>query len=57
MLSTQSAEILLALDSDVTLTRQSGESVTIGKGESVFIPAYAQQYKLTAKGRVARAFN
>ena len=57
MLSTQSAEILLALDSDVTLTRQSGESVTIGKGESVFIPAYTQQYQLTCKGRVARAFN
>ena len=56
-LSSQSAEILLALDSDVTLTHQSGEKVTINKGQSVFIPAYAGQYQLTAKGRVARAFN
>ncbi|MGB5443890.1 MAG: mannose-6-phosphate isomerase, partial [Psychromonas sp.] len=56
-LSTQSAEILLALDSEVTLTHQSGEKVTINKGQSVFIPAYAGQYQLTAKGRVARAFN
>lgn len=56
-LFTQSAEILLALDADLTLTHQSGETVTIGKGESVFIPAYAQQYQLTCKGRVTRAFN
>ncbi len=56
-LTTQSAEILLALDADVTLTHASGESVTISKGQSVFIPAYAQQYQLTSTGRVARAFN
>jgi len=53
----QSAEILIALDSNVTLTHAKGESVTIAKGESVFIPAYAKQYQLTSKGRVARAFN
>lgn len=56
-IAAQSAEILLALDADVTLTHSSGESVTISKGQSVFIPAYAQQYQLTSKGRVARAFN
>jgi len=56
-LHTQSAEILLALDSDVTLSSQSGETITITKGESVFIPAYAEQYQLTSIGRVARAFN
>jgi len=56
-LHTQSAEILLALDSDVTLSSQSGETITITKGESVFIPAYAEQYQLTSTGRVARAFN
>ena len=56
-ISKQSAEILLALDADVTLTHQSGETVTIIKGESVFIPAYTQQYQLTSTGRVARAFN
>jgi mannose-6-phosphate isomerase len=55
--STQSAEVLLALDSDVTLTHQSGENVTIHQGQSVFIPAYAGTYQLNAKGRVARAFN
>lgn len=54
---TQSAEILLSLDGDATLTYQNGETVIITKGDSVFIPAYAQQYQLTAKGRVARAFN
>jgi mannose-6-phosphate isomerase len=56
-LRTQSAEILLAMDSDVTVTHNSGESVTIAKGESVFIPAYASKYQLSSEGRVARAFN
>jgi len=55
--STQSAEILLALDSDVTLTHQDGETVTIHQGQSVFIPAYVDAYSLNAAGRVARAFN
>lgn len=54
---TQSAEILLSLDVDATLTHHSGETVIITKGESVFIPAYAEQYQITSKGRVARAFN
>jgi len=57
IMPTQSAEILLALDADVTLSHQSGGTVTITKGESVFIPAYAEKYQLTCKGRVARAFN
>lgn len=57
MIYTQSAEILLALDSDVTLTHQSGERQTISKGESLFVPAYTGRYLLTSKGRVARAFN
>ncbi|MDG3085638.1 mannose-6-phosphate isomerase, class I [Vibrio hannami] len=56
-LYTESAEILLALDSDLTLTHKSGESVTISQGESVFIPAYAKKFNITSKGRVARAFN
>ncbi|MDB1124927.1 mannose-6-phosphate isomerase, class I [Vibrio algarum] len=56
-LRTDSAEILLALDSQVTLTHLSGESVTFNKGESVFIPAFAGKYQITSKGRVARAFN
>jgi len=56
-LRTNSAEILLALDSDVTLTHSSGESVTFNKGHSVFIPAYTGKYQLSSQGRVARAFN
>ncbi|WED29004.1 mannose-6-phosphate isomerase, class I [Vibrio sp. DW001] len=56
-LRTDSAEILLALDAEVTLTHLSGESVTFNKGESVFIPAYTGKYQITSKGRVARAFN
>ncbi|WP_220485882.1 mannose-6-phosphate isomerase, class I [Psychromonas sp. SR45-3] len=56
-LTVDSAEILLALDNDVTLTHESGETVVINKGQSVFIPAYTKQYQLTSSGRVARAFN
>ena len=54
---TQSAEILLPLDGDATLTYQNGETVIIKKGDSVFIPAYAEQYQLTSKDRTARVFN
>ncbi|WED24255.1 mannose-6-phosphate isomerase, class I [Vibrio sp. JC009] len=56
-LRTESAEILLAMDSDLTLTHNSGETVTIKKGESVFVPAYAGKFNITSEGRVARAFN
>lgn len=56
-LKVTSAEILLALDSEVTLNHQSGESITISKGESIFIPAYTSAYDLTSEGKVARAYN
>jgi mannose-6-phosphate isomerase len=52
-----SAEILLALDEELTLKHKSGETIKIAKGQSVFIPAYVQQYQLSCDGRVARAFN
>ncbi|MDT8823871.1 mannose-6-phosphate isomerase, class I [Vibrio vulnificus] len=52
-----SAEILFAIDCDATLSHKSGEKITITKGESVFIPAYAQEYTLSSKGRVARVYN
>ncbi|CAE6881657.1 mannose-6-phosphate isomerase, class I [Vibrio sp. B1FLJ16] len=52
-----SAEILFAIDSEATLFHVSGETMTIQKGESVFIPAYVQNYILSSKGRVARAYN
>lgn len=52
-----SAEILFAIDSEAILSHVSGETMTIQKGESVFIPAYVQNYTLSSKGRVARAYN
>lgn len=53
----QSAEILLAIDSSLTLYHASGETLTLGRGESVFIPAYVKEYSINSKGRVARAYN
>ncbi len=55
--SVNSAEILMALDSKTTLTNNTGEAVTIGKGQSVFIPAYAKNYQVCSLGRVARVYN
>lgn len=52
-----SAEILFAIDSEATLSHVSGETMTIQKGESVFIPAYVKSFTLSSKGRVARAYN
>ncbi|OAN11671.1 mannose-6-phosphate isomerase [Photobacterium jeanii] len=51
-----SAEILLPLDDTLVLTHPDGESCVIEKGQSVFIPAYAQSYQLDCKGRIARAY-
>lgn len=52
-----SAQILLAIDHDATLTAADGQTVTIHKGESVFIPAYTEHYQLSSLGRVAKAYN
>lgn len=52
-----SAEIIFAIDADVTLTHQSGESIQIKKGESVFIPAYSKAYEINSQGKIARAYN
>ncbi|WP_325893119.1 mannose-6-phosphate isomerase, class I [Grimontia sp. NTOU-MAR1] len=57
LLSTQSAEILIAIDAPLTVTHNNGESVTLGKGESVFIPAYVGVYQTTCAGLFARAYN
>ncbi|WP_431358050.1 mannose-6-phosphate isomerase, class I [Vibrio fluminensis] len=51
-----SAEILLPLDGTMTLTHNNGQRCVIEKGQSVFIPAYAQHYTLESQGRVARAY-
>lgn len=52
-----SAEILLPIDEALVVSHESGESVTIEKGHSVFIPAYVKSYTLNCNGRVARAYN
>ncbi|WP_070970495.1 mannose-6-phosphate isomerase, class I [Vibrio sonorensis] len=51
-----SADILLAIDSDVLISHKNGEQLTISKGQSVFIPAYADGYLVSSEGRVARAY-
>ncbi|WP_114767640.1 mannose-6-phosphate isomerase, class I [Vibrio rhodolitus] len=52
-----SAEILLPLDGTMTLTHSNGQRCVIEKGQSVFIPAYAEHYTLECQGRVARAYS
>ena len=54
---TESAEILLPLDEAMVLTHANGSSCLIEKGQSVFIPAYANNYTMDCEGRVARAYS
>ncbi|MCL9776542.1 mannose-6-phosphate isomerase, class I [Vibrio methylphosphonaticus] len=54
---TSSAEIVMAIDDDLTLTSHKGERLSLTKGQSVFIPAYIGHYVMSSNGRVARAFN
>ena len=56
-LETNSAEILLAVDAALTVAHADGETLTIAKGESVFIPANAGAYLATSEGQFARAYN
>ncbi|WP_394144616.1 mannose-6-phosphate isomerase, class I [Vibrio atypicus] len=56
-IKTEGAEILLPLDDSMLLTHQCGETCVIEKGQSVFIPAYANSYTIDCKGRVARAYS
>ncbi|MGR6779823.1 mannose-6-phosphate isomerase, class I [Moritella viscosa] len=56
-LTTTSAEILLALDASLTVHHCNGETLTIDKGESVFIPAYTGNYTASSTSRFARAYN
>jgi len=55
-LEVHSAEILLPLDSALVVTHVNGEICVIEKGQSVFIPAYAQQYTVSSQGKIARAY-
>ncbi|CZF78140.1 Mannose-6-phosphate isomerase [Grimontia celer] len=57
VLSTQSAEILFAIDAPLTVSHSNGEAVTLQKGESVFIPAYVGDYQTSCEGLFARAYN
>ncbi|WP_163391103.1 mannose-6-phosphate isomerase, class I [Enterovibrio norvegicus] len=56
-LQTNSAEILLAVDATLTVEDAEGNSVTLEKGESVFIPAYVGEYFASSNGKFARAYN
>lgn len=50
-----SAEILLALDDKMMLTKGEYSTITVEKGKSVFIPYYTSNYTVSSAGRVARA--
>lgn len=56
-LQNTSAEILFAIDAPLTVTHQNGETLTLEKGQSVFIPAYAKAYSADCDGMFARAYN
>ncbi|MGR5093888.1 mannose-6-phosphate isomerase, class I [Vibrio maritimus] len=49
-------EVLLALDAPVELTHTDGETLTIERGQSVFIPASAKGYTVSCSGKFARAY-
>ncbi|GIB53116.1 phosphomannose isomerase [Vibrio cholerae] len=53
----ESAEIVFAIDADTTVAHPSGKSLLLKKGESAFVPAFAQEYTISSTGRVARVFN
>ena len=57
LISTNSAEIIFAVDKACTLIDEKGCSISFDKGESVFIPAFVKQYNIVSDGIVARAFN
>ena len=50
------AEILFCIEEPAMIQHVNGESILLKAGESIFIPAYAHQYKVTSIGSVARAF-
>ena len=52
----QSAEIIMAIDEEVVLSHLS-ETFVLQKGQSVFIPAYVEQYTIQSQARVARVYN
>ncbi|WP_037027182.1 mannose-6-phosphate isomerase, class I [Psychromonas aquimarina] len=55
-LQVDTAEILFAVDAEASLVHSSGEEIIFNKGQAVFIPAYAQEYSISTKGTLARAY-
>lgn len=53
----ESAEIIMPIDDEAQIHAANGMSLTLKKGQSAFIPAYAGSYKITSFNRVARAYN
>lgn len=53
---TQSAEILLVINGSASLQHTCGESLTVRTGQSVFIPASACDWTLTARGSLCRVY-
>ena len=53
---TQSAEILLVINGNASLQHTNGETLTIGTGQSVFIPASANNWTLTVTGSLCRVY-
>ncbi len=57
-ITVNSAEIVLCLTGKITLTdTDNQQSITIEKGQSVFIPAYTEKYTVTGIGGVVRAYS
>lgn len=56
-LTCDSAEIIFAINADVTLTHPSGYILVLTKGESAFIPYSAGEYRVLSSGCFARAYN
>lgn len=52
----QSAEIIMAIDEEVVLSHLS-ETFVLQKGQSVFIPAYVDEYSIQSQARVARVYH
>lgn len=56
-LTCDSAEIIFAINSDVTLTHSSGYVLVLTKGQSAFVPCSTGEYKVLSSGCFARAYN
>ncbi len=55
-ISQNRAEIWFAIDHDATFMAPDGGTLTISKGESVFIPFSTARFSVSSAGRVARAY-